>query len=126
MIFEAAGCVRCHAPTLVTSDYPDVPELANQTIHPYTDMLLHDLGQRLTDGRSDFLGYGAEWQTPPLWGIGLSTTVNGHGNFLHDGRARSIMEAILWHDAEAQRPREYVQALGAADRDAPLAFRHSL
>ncbi|MDA1190106.1 MAG: thiol oxidoreductase [Candidatus Poribacteria bacterium] len=88
LLFDQAGCAKCHTPTFVTGDFPDVPQLSNQTIHPYSDMLLHDLGTGLSDRRPDFIGYGQEWRTTPLWGIGLSATVNGHTNFLHDGRAQ--------------------------------------
>jgi CxxC motif-containing protein (DUF1111 family) len=103
-----------------------VPEAAEQTIFPFTDLLLHDMGPELADGRSDFLATGDEWRTPPLWGIGLVETVNGHTDFLHDGRARSLLEAVLWHGGEAQASRDAVLALSRGERDQLLAFLRSL
>lgn len=102
-IFRDIGCAACHTPTMHTGDSP-VDALANQTIHPYTDLLLHDMGPGLADGRPDFLATGSEWRTPPLWGIGLIEAVNGQRFLLHDGRARDIAEAVLWHGGEAERP----------------------
>ena len=125
-LFEQAGCVACHTPTLKTGEHPDVPELSNQVIHPYTDLLLHDMGPGLADNRPDFLANGSEWRTPPLWGIGLVKVVNGHTRFLHDGRARGVMEAILWHGGEADTSRKAVQQMSASDRDALIAFLESL
>ena len=125
-LFEQANCTACHVSTLQTGVLPDVPAVSNQTIHPYTDLLLHDMGPGLADNRPDFLADGQEWRTPPLWGIGLVRTVNGHTNFLHDGRARGLMEAIMWHDSEAAASREAVQQMSQADRDALLAFLESL
>jgi CxxC motif-containing protein (DUF1111 family) len=104
----------------------DLAELSAQTIHPYTDLLLHDMGVDLADGRPDFLASGNEWRTSPLWGIGLTQIVNGHTYFLHDGRARNLMEAILWHGGEAERSREYVRNLKREDREALIAFLQSL
>jgi CxxC motif-containing protein (DUF1111 family) len=103
-----------------------VPEVSNQVIHPYTDLLLHDMGPALADGRPDFQASGSEWRTPPLWGIGLVLTVNGHTNFLHDGRARSLLEAVLWHGGEAEEAREQVKHLPASDRQALVSFLESL
>ena len=100
-LFGEAGCADCHVPTLETGDAPDHPALAHQRIPPYTDLLLHDMGPGLADGRPDFAASGREWRTPPLWGIGLTEVVNGHATFLHDGRARSLAEAILWHGGES-------------------------
>ena len=102
------------------------PELADQSIHPYTDLLLHDMGEGLADGRPDFEASGQEWRTPPLWGIGLVRRVNLHHFFLHDGRARGLMEAILWHGGEAGTARDSVIAMPIADRDALIAFLRSL
>jgi CxxC motif-containing protein (DUF1111 family) len=103
-----------------------VPEVSNQVIHPYTDLLVHDMGPGLADDRPDFRASGREWRTPPLWGIGLVQTVNGHTNFLHDGRARSLLEAVLWHGGEAQRARDRVRAFSAEQRAALVAFLESL
>jgi CxxC motif-containing protein (DUF1111 family) len=125
-LFESARCSGCHIPTLRTGTLSDVPAVSNQTIHPYTDLLLHDMGPGLADNRPDFLANGSEWRTPPLWGIGLVKVVNGHTNFLHDGRARGLLEAILWHGGEAAQSREAVQGMSASDRDALIAFLESL
>ena len=124
-VFESAKCSSCHLPTLATGSSP-FPELAAQTIHPYTDLLLHDMGDELADGRPDFLASGSEWRTPPLWGIGLTRIVNGHTSFLHDGRARNLLEAIMWHGGEAKGSREYVRNLGINERNALVAFLESL
>jgi CxxC motif-containing protein (DUF1111 family) len=125
-LFDAAGCSGCHIPRLDTGDFDAVPEVAHQTIFPYTDLLLHDMGDGLADGREEFLASGSEWRTPPLWGIGLTATVNGHTDFLHDGRARNLIEAILWHGGEAQAARDFFVDLPSDDRDALLAFLNSL
>ena len=93
---------------------------------PYTDLLLHDMGEGLADGRPDFLANGREWRTPPLWGIGPVDNVNGHTRFLHDGRARSIAEAILWHDGEGLAAREAFRNMSRAERAALLRFLESL
>ncbi len=102
------------------------PQISNQFIHPYTDLLLHDMGEELADKRPDFLANGNEWRTPPLWGIGLTQKVNGHTNFLHDGRAKSLMEAILWHDGEGSSAKDKVKNLPKKDRDALITFVESL
>lgn len=125
VVFRAANCNRCHMETLQTGVAPNAPYLSNQTIHPYTDLLLHDMGDELADNRPDYLADGREWRTPPLWGIGLTRIVSGHTFFLHDGRARDLMEAILWHGGEAATARNYVQQLPRADRDALIAFLES-
>jgi CxxC motif-containing protein (DUF1111 family) len=125
-LFAEAHCSGCHVPQLETGDFDSVPEVANQVIFPYTDLLLHDMGADLADGREDFLASGSEWRTPPLWGIGLTATVNGQTGFLHDGRARNLMEAILWHGGEAQASRDRVINMPEADRSALLAFLESL
>jgi len=125
-LFSEAKCTGCHTPVLRTGDLPGVPSVSNQTIRPYTDMLLHDMGEGLADHRPDFLADGFEWRTPPLWGIGLTLVVNGHTNFLHDGRARNLTEAILWHGGEAEESREFFRTLPQADREAMLAFLNSL
>lgn len=125
-LFEAAKCASCHTPKHVTGTFNGVPAISNQVIYPYTDMLLHDMGEGLADGRPDFLATGNEWKTRPLWGIGLTETVNGHTNFLHDGRAKNIEEAILWHGGEAKKSQEYYRNLSKSDREALLAFVNSL
>ena len=108
-----AQCSGCHIPTLRTGHH-EIAALANQTIHPYTDLLLHDMGEELADDRPDFEADGREWRTPPLWGIGLTATVNGIPAYLHDGRARTLMEAIMFHGGEAETAREYVRQLRPA------------
>ena len=105
---------------------PGWPELSNQTIHPYTDLLLHDMGPGLADGRPDFEATGSEWRTPPLWGLGLSNVIDGYLFLLHDGRARDFAEAILWHDGQAAPAREAFRDLPKSDRDALVAFLTSL
>jgi CxxC motif-containing protein (DUF1111 family) len=125
-LFARANCIGCHVPSLKTGVLANVPEVSTQTIHPYTDMLLHDMGEGLADGRPDFRADGREWRTPPLWGIGLTRIVNGHTFFLHDGRARNFIEAIMWHGGEAEKPRAFVQNLIKSERDALIAFLESL
>lgn len=125
-LFAQAECADCHIPTLRTGVLPGVPSVSNQTIHAFTDMLLHDMGPDLADNRPDFRASGSEWRTPPLWGIGLVQTVNGHTNFLHDGRARDLMEAILWHGGEAEKSRQMTMQMTNAERDALIAFLESL
>ncbi len=125
-LFEAAKCTACHTPKHVTGTFPDIPAISNQTIFPYTDMLLHDMGEGLADGRPDFLADGNEWKTRPLWGIGLTEIVNGHTNFLHDGRARNLEEAILWHGGEAENSQQNYIKLSKKDREALLAFVNSI
>jgi CxxC motif-containing protein (DUF1111 family) len=124
-LFESLGCASCHLPELRTGD-SDVAALGNQVIHPYTDLLLHDMGPGLADGRPDGEASGSEWRTAPLWGIGLVETVNGHTRFLHDGRARDLSEAILWHGGEAVASADAFRALPARSRDALIAFLESL
>ena len=125
-LFADVGCASCHTPTLETGAFPAVPAVENQTIHPYTDLLLHDMGPDLADGRADYLASGSEWRTPPLWGIGLLMTVNGHDQLLHDARARGVAEAILWHGGEAEVARERFRTLSAGDRADLLTFLDSL
>jgi CxxC motif-containing protein (DUF1111 family) len=103
-----------------------VPQLGNRTIRPFTDLLLHDMGPELADGRPDFKAGGADWRTPPLWGIGLSKQVNASTSFLHDGRARNLQEAIVWHGGEAKAARDKFTALPKAQRNDLLAFLESL
>jgi CxxC motif-containing protein (DUF1111 family) len=125
-LFYEAGCVACHAPKFVTARLPDRPEQSFQLIWPYSDMLLHDMGEGLADGRPEARASGREWRTAPLWGIGLTETVTGRASFLHDGRARTLIEAILWHGGEAQASRDRVAAMPAEDRAALIRFLESL
>jgi CxxC motif-containing protein (DUF1111 family) len=125
-LFKSSGCAACHAPELRTGAVAAEPWRSNQTIRPYTDLLLHDMGDGLGDGRPDYLASGNEWRTPALWGLGLSGTVNGHTFLLHDGRARNVLEAVIWHGGEAAAAREKVRALSPGDRAALLAFLNSL
>ncbi len=124
-LFAEANCTACHLSTWRTGEHP-IPALANQTIHPYTDLLLHDLGAELADGRPDFEASGNEWRTTPLWGIGLAQTVLPYSGFLHDGRARTLEESILWHGGEAELAKETFRTLSAEDRDALIWFLRSL
>ena len=124
-LFEELSCSTCHVPELRTGD-TDIEPLSDQTIRPYTDLLLHDMGDGLADGRSDFDATGTEWRTPPLWGIGLTEAVNRHSRFLHDGRARDLTEAVLWHGGEAEQSQQGFLALDRSDRDALIAFLNSL
>lgn len=125
-IFAEAKCATCHIPVMRTGTNVRFPEASNQVIRPYTDLLLHDMGEALSDHRPSFLAEGNEWRTPPLWGIGLTQLVNGHNNFLHDGRAQSLLEAVLWHGGEAESAREYVRNLPKSDREALVIFLKNL
>ena len=125
-LFHQAGCASCHTPKFITRADAAEPELAGQTIRPYSDLLLHDMGPGLADQRPEFLASGQEWRTPPLWGIGLTQQVSGHTQFLHDGRARNLLEAIFWHGGEAQAARDAVSHFSRDEREALLAFLDSL
>ncbi len=125
-LFRRAGCHTCHVPSLVTGDDPDFPELSGQTIQPYTDLLLHNMGPGLADDRPVFGASGSEWRTPPLWSIGLVYLVNQHTNYLHDGRARSLEEAILWHGGEAEAAKETFRNFPSLERRKLVAFLKSL
>ena len=125
-LFYDANCTGCHRPKFVTRRDSIGEEQSFQLIWPYTDMLLHDMGEGLADGRPEGEANGREWRTPPLWGIGLTETVSGHTFFLHDGRARSLLEAILWHGGEAEAAKERVVAMSREERAALLAFLRSL
>jgi CxxC motif-containing protein (DUF1111 family) len=125
-LFATAGCASCHAPKLQTGVLSGFPSLSNQAIRPFTDLLLHDMGPELADNRPDFLATGTEWRTAPLWGIGLVQAVSKHQFFLHDGRARGLAEAILWHGGEATRARDAFRAMPKGDRDSLLAFLQDL
>tara|TARA_Y100001968_G_scaffold117019_1_gene106412 strand:+ start:416 stop:1804 length:1389 start_codon:yes stop_codon:yes gene_type:complete len=126
LLFSQLNCSACHLPNHQTSDSAPLPELAEQSIWPYTDLLLHDMGEGLADGRPVGDATGREWKTPPLWGLGLIPTVNGHDNLLHDGRARGFAEAILWHGGEAEAAALGFRALDAEDREALIRFLASL
>lgn len=125
-LFFKAGCDQCHTPQFTTRADAAEPELANQVIRPYSDLLLHDMGEGLADNRTEFQATGREWRTPPLWGLGLTQAVSGHTQLLHDGRARNVLEAILWHGGEAQAAQRQVLAFDAEQRAALLAFLNSL
>ena len=129
-LFERAQCSACHRPSYVTGPSPlpefASPALAQQTIWPYTDLLLHDMGDGLADGRPDFAAGGRQWRTPPLWGVGLIRDVNDHQQLLHDGRARGVIEAVLWHGGEAEASRRQVLRMSAAERAALVRFVESL
>jgi CxxC motif-containing protein (DUF1111 family) len=125
-LFYESGCIACHTPKFITGAAADRPELSQQLIWPYSDLLLHDMGEGLADHRPEGLANGREWRTPPLWGIGLTETVSGHSYFLHDGRARNLLEAVLWHGGEAQASRDRVAAMTKTERDALLAFLNAL
>ncbi len=125
-LFEDSGCAACHTPHFVTARDPAFPHLSSQDIWPYTDLLLHDMGADLADGREDFGASASEWRTPPLWGAGLARAMHERVGFLHDGRAQSIEEAIVWHDGEARSSRDHFAALPAEDRRALVAFVRSL
>jgi len=125
-LFLESGCEGCHRATFKTDNVKDRPWLSDQIIHPFTDMLLHDMGEELADGRADFAASGSEWRTQPLWGLGLQKVVNGHTRLLHDGRARDVSEAILWHGGEGERAREAFRNLSKQDREALLKFIDSL
>jgi CxxC motif-containing protein (DUF1111 family) len=126
IIFKQIGCSSCHVAMQKTGVNMAFPELSNQIIFPYSDLLLHDMGEELADYRPDHLANGYEWRTPPLWGIGLTNNVNGHNNFLHDGRARSISEAIMWHGGEGTTSKLNFKKLSKSDRKKLLAFLNSL
>ncbi|MBP6427211.1 MAG: thiol oxidoreductase, partial [Bacteroidia bacterium] len=116
----------CHTPTFRTSVNVAFPAMSNQLIHPYTDLLVHDMGSGLADNRSDYRADGNEWRTAPLWGIGLYETVNYPAYYLHDGRARTLVEAVMWHDGEARSSVDFVKQLSTSDRKALFAFLKSL
>ncbi|HEY6975458.1 MAG TPA: di-heme oxidoredictase family protein [Chitinophagaceae bacterium] len=125
-LFNQINCSGCHKPTVQTGVDVALPYLSNQRIHPYTDLLLHDMGDALADNRPDFLATGKEWRTTPLWGIGLFQKTNGIPYYLHDGRARTIEEAILWHGGEAEKSMQQFMQLNKSDRDRLIKFLNSL
>ena len=126
-LFDQAKCSVCHVPTMKTAEeFKQLPQLANQTFHAYTDLLIHDMGEGLSDGRPDYDAGPTEWRTPPLWGLGLSKIVTGSTSMLHDGRAANATEAILWHGGEAEPSREAFRKMAKVDRDALLKFLNSI
>jgi len=125
-LFTQAGCASCHIPKTTTGVVDGYPALSSQTIRPFTDLLLHDMGPGLADGRPDFAASGSDWRTPPLWGLGLLPSVNDHQFLLHDGRARGFAEAILWHGGEASQARDAFRAMSKSDRAALVTFLQSL
>lgn len=129
-LFQAAQCVVCHRPSYVTAGAPfpalSTPKVAGVKIWPYTDLLLHDMGEALADHRPDGQANGRQWKTPPLWGVGLIRDVNGHQRLLHDGRANGVLEAVLWHGGEAEGAKQQVLKMSAAERAALVKFVESL
>lgn len=123
-VFEQLKCMSCHTPKHITGNH-SIAALSNQTIYPYTDLLLHDMGEGLADNRPAFSATGKEWRTPPLWGIGLTRVVNSKATFLHDGRAKTPEEAVLWHGGEAEKSKEGFRNLSKQDREALIAFLNS-
>ncbi len=125
-LFKQLNCSGCHIPTMQTGVDVTLKPISNQRIHPYTDLLLHDMGVGLADNRPDFLAEGNEWKTPALWGVGLFERTNGTPFYLHDGRARTLEEAILWHGGEAEASKNDFAELTLADRKALITFLKSL
>ena len=125
-LFYESGCIACHTPKFITPRQTAAPEQARQLVWPYTDLLLHDMGEGLADGLTEGKANGREWRTPPLWGIGLTPIVNGHSNYLHDGRARNLLEAILWHGGEAEHSKSIVMRMNKAEREKLIRFIKSL
>jgi CxxC motif-containing protein (DUF1111 family) len=125
-VFHTLNCSGCHRPSFTTGKVDGQPQLSRQQIWPYTDLLLHDMGDGLADHRPEGAANGREWRTPPLWGVGLTQRVSGHTQLLHDGRARDIEEAILWHGGEALAARDGYAALSKSEREALIKFVESL
>ena len=125
-LFKQLNCQGCHRIEMTTSNQSVISSLNNQKIRPYTDLLLHDMGNELADNRPDFLATGNEWRTPPLWGIGLIKSINKHTFLLHDGRARNAEEAILWHGGEGEKSKNEFKKLSKSEREALLVFLESL
>jgi CxxC motif-containing protein (DUF1111 family) len=125
-LFFAAGCGDCHTAHHTTGELSDFPELSHQEIWPYTDLLLHDMGDALSDHRPSFLAQGSEWRTPPLWALRFYKIVNQHDRLLHDGRARGVAEAILWHGGEGKGSQEAFVNMSRAEREALIGFVESL
>lgn len=125
-IFNSIGCASCHTPSYQLPERADMPEQSGQVIWPYSDLLLHDMGDGLADHRPEAEASGTEWRTPPLWGLGRAQEIDPRAGYLHDGRARSILEAVLWHGGEAKPARDAVTFLPSSDRSKLLAFLKSL
>lgn len=129
-VFHQISCTACHTPSYTTGNNADLDILKNQKIYPYTDLLLHDMGDGLADDKDEYfnedLATTREWRTPPLWGLGLTQTVNGHTRYLHDGRARNLEEAILWHGGEGQKSKEAFMKLSVDERNDLIEFLKSL
>ncbi len=125
-LFSSASCTACHSPSFTTSSHHPFAELRGQRIQPFTDLLLHDMGEPLADNMGEHLATGAEWRTPPLWSLGLTSGVSGGEAYLHDGRARTLEEAILWHGGEGEKSKEAFRTMPAADRTALVKFLRSL
>ena len=132
-LFYQAKCHLCHVTTLKTRprgtvllNNTELPQLGNQIIHPYSDYLLHDMGVELGDDYPSGIANGNEWRTTPLWGLGLQEVVNGHSYFLHDGRARNLTEAIMWHGGEGAASRTLFARMSKDDREALIKFLQSL
>ena len=125
-LFEEIGCTDCHRPHWKTGEHPSLAELSNQDIYPFSDFLIHDMGEALADHRPDESASGSEWRTPPLWGHGLQKVVNGHEYFLHDGRARGFVEAIVFHGGEAEEKKNRFISLPKEEREALIRFLESI
>ena len=125
-LFEQTGCIKCHIPRMQTGTHPLVSQLSNQTVRIYSDLLLHDMGALLADNRPDVDATGREWRTAPLWGLGYIQTVNQHTLLLHDGRARNIEEAILWHGGEAASIKKNFMQLAKIERETMIKFLETL
>jgi CxxC motif-containing protein (DUF1111 family) len=125
-VFSTIGCASCHTPNFTTSEFAHHAELRSQEIQPFTDLLLHDMGEGLADTLIEGDATYTEWRTPPLWGIGLGAAVSGGESYLHDGRARTLSEAILWHGGEGERSKRAFAALPESEKQALLAFLKSL
>ncbi|SNR27970.1 di-heme oxidoredictase family protein [Puniceibacterium sediminis] len=125
-VFYETGCTACHQPKFVTSRLENQPEQSFQLIWPYSDLLLHDMGPGLADNRPEGRATGSEWRTAPLWGIGMTETVSGQQSYLHDGRARTLLEAVLWHGGEAEAQKQAVMDMPPADRTALIRYLESL
>lgn len=125
-LFNQVGCQQCHVESWTTAKAKDRPELSNQKFRPFTDMLLHDMGVELADNRPEFLANGQEWRTPPLWGMSLNKVVTGQENYLHDGRARNLEEAILWHGGESETVKQSFMQLKDSERQQLIRFLESI
>ena len=125
-LFKQAQCIECHTDQLRTGKQASIALLNQRTINPYTDLLLHDMGEGLADQRPDFAANGREWRTPPLWGIGLAKKVHPEAGFLHDGRAMTLQEAILWHGGEATNSKLRFVRFNKGERELLLKFVESL